>query len=394
MKWRYLLPVLSFACLSLGACSGYEASDDRIYPMPEQAAVTGEKAKEVLEEAAEEAPSAYVYTKLAQWAWHNRRVPVAAAYVEEALLLDSTYAWAWYWRGHLLLQQKKAGEALLALENAHRHGYADAALWLDMGEAYRVAGDSAACMQALLEARRRMPYSASVFLALGKAYVHFGAPAEAEQALRTALAHDSRKATPYYSLLKALEMQDKKAQADSLLEVALRRVPRSDTIWYYHAQRLVSKGMIDSALVCYKKTLQLNPLHVAARYQLAEQLALRYAWEDACAHFRYLADHGQLPVRTAFYLGRCAIKEKKYEEAVEWLEKATELNPSDTQAKSYLYYARSLRDGTWVPPAQDSAAGEAESSEGLPMPAVPPPPSLEVPQPVIRTPLMKKDSLP
>ncbi|NIK73056.1 tetratricopeptide (TPR) repeat protein [Thermonema lapsum] len=392
MKCCYFLPLLLFACLALWACEDYEASDDRMYGVPNEAAIGNVKIKELLEEAAEEEPSAYVYTKLAQWVWHNeRRLPLALSYTSQALRLDSTYAWAWYLRGRLLLEQKKPQEALIALEKARDYGYADAALWLSLGEGYRRTGDSARCMQALLEARRRLPYSPLTFLALGKAYFQFGAPAEAEQALRTALAKEPRQVEGYYFLLKTWEAQDKQQEVDSLLARALRRLPASDTLWYYHAQRLAGKRMTDSALVCYRKTLQLNPLHVAARYQLAEQLTLRYAWDEACEHFRYLANHDQLPARTAYYLGLCAIKAKEYEEAVEWLERAVKINPGDTQAKSYLYYARSLRDGTWVPPAQDSTRATGSETEILRTPIVP---SVEMPKPKIQLPALSKDTLP
>lgn len=374
---RRRLITLCLLCLLLGSCGReYELDDDTIYPWQSWQGMGSSVVYDALEDAVVDEPSAWVYLRLAQWAIHNQQWAVAERYCANALEIDSTHAWAWYLRGSAFAALEEWEEALAAFRQAYHYGYASAFLYLQMGRAALALGDSAECLKAMAEAQHRLPFHFDTHYWAGRAYLSFGQPAYAVAAFTKALEYEPVYASTFYFLLKSLESQGLSEKADSVLAFALDRLPHSDTLWYYHAQRSWQRAQVIQARASYEHALRINSNYHVARYQLAQLLIRQGLWEAACEHMQELERRAWRQERVYFWLARCALRRQEVQKAIDYLEKQLNLQPEDSEARGYLFYARSLRDGTWQLIQSDSliepAGKNSEGSSGLrraPMPA-------------------------
>jgi predicted CXXCH cytochrome family protein len=245
------------------------------------------------------------------------RGPVAPYYPRQA---DALYEAVAQVRDGSNLQAGLPGLAALAA----RQPAPRAEFLVDLGEAYRGAGDLARAAASFEQALARTPESSVVRLKLASTLIDAGQWAKAEAVLRPAAARDSSDPVLLGQLGWALWQQDKGTEARATLEKALALDPEIPELHNDLASLLMGSGDREGAVRAFREAVRLEPGIAEWRANLGGLLAslgqtpeARYQFEQAL-RFKpgYAAGRFEY-ARLLAALGDVAEAEKQAEAAVE-----------------------------------------------------------------------------
>lgn len=111
--------------------------------------------------------------------------------------------------------------------------------------------------------------------------------------------------------------------------------------------RAFEKGEFQKAEIEYRKGIAKDSLSLAAQYNLGNALYRMENYGEAATHYANLKDslsqkRDQVASNYFHNVGNVALKEKKYEEAVEAYKESLRGNPTDMETKSNLAYAQKM----------------------------------------------------
>jgi len=226
------------------------------------------------------------------------------------------------------------------------------------------AGKFAECSATLDEARRKGLRSGDILNLLGQSYSESGKNAEAASVLRQAIRLYPKDERNYVSLVKMLIEDDAAAEGLEFINMGLGLLPKSPPLLLQRAYLLMSLGRNREAETDYRRVVEMDKASVTARIGLAFSLIQSQRQTEAITlleeltkshpgdYFPYyllgelytrqgledqsmakLTKAASLQPRIAAIhsnLGKLYLKKNKLSLAIQELETATQLDPSDT----------------------------------------------------------------
>ncbi len=186
---------------------------------------------------------------------------------------------------------------------------------------------------------------------LGRAYMETGNLSEAGRCFNRAIALDSTYAYGYHSLGTLAERAGDYAKAVAAYQKATRFAPQSDEYWFKYGLVLLRTGDQAAAEHAFRKTIEINPNHTGAVFNLAKLLNAKHApdaaqWLQRANTLRQ-QDRRMSRLRRAilqhpenasihFSLGSELVARKQWIEAIKQFKMALALDPGDTRARINL----------------------------------------------------------
>jgi protein O-mannosyl-transferase len=127
--------------------------------------------------------------------------------------------------------------------------------------------------------------------------------------------------------------------SETLFRHTVKCVPYNYLAYNNLGDALLSQGRTDEAIECFKKALLFKPSYGFAHFNLGFQLYKKGRLQESRMHFENgLKDVPDDP-KAYIAIGVIYNQEKKYKEAIRWLMKANELNPTFKDSWKALGYA-------------------------------------------------------
>jgi len=233
--------------------------------------------------------------------------------------------------GNMLRLQGRADEAIAAQREAIRlkPNYAEA--HLDLGLALSLKGDFTGAEKAFRDALRVQPNFLFAKQALAATLNDLGRPKEAEAMMRQTIAlgiRDPRQlAALEHNLGVSVKMQGRYEEALRLFDAAQSKVPEMPAVEYNRANTLQHLGLLEEAVLCYRRAISRGPLDMRAHadlnqllYRLGKDEEFLRSYDDVMAVY---PDLGVLPLAKAEFL----MLKEDYEGAREYFERAAPMMP-------------------------------------------------------------------
>jgi len=188
----------------------------------------------------------------------------------------------------------------------------------------------------LIKAKRQTPDDAEILFEFGKACLELDLFEDAVPALQRAVRFEPNNDRYAYVLASAHVSKKEYELAGKIFDGLLQKHPRDPVLNYAMGSLLFLEVKLDQAATYFHKSVELNPDQSAAYYYLALIAEGKGQDEEAIAMLRDVLrrdpDYG--PAYEA--MGRMLLKEQKYPEAKQALEKAVLLNPSSVKGHYQL----------------------------------------------------------
>jgi Tfp pilus assembly protein PilF len=132
-----------------------------------------------------------------------------------------------------------------------------------------------------------------------------------------------------------------------LWEDVVRKSPLKPRSYYNLGVGYQDRGLLDSAIECYKTAINMSPTYAKAHYNIATVYSSKGLHEEAIEHFqtaiRFKPDH----VKAHYNLGLAYLSTGQHEKAIEQFKTAIKLKPDYVEAHNNLgtiYRAKGLLD--------------------------------------------------
>lgn len=196
--------------------------------------------------------------------------------------------------------------------------------------------DSEKALAYLIKAKRKQPDNPEILFEFGKACLELDLPDDALPALEKASRLQPNNDSYSYVLASANVSKKQYGVAGKLFQALLAKHPDDPVLNYAMGSLLFLEVKLPEAAKYLHKSIELEPNQTAAYYYMALVSEGTGENDPAVATLRDVLrrdpDYG--PAYEA--LGRILVKEKKYEEAQQVLEKAVLLNPESVKAHYQL----------------------------------------------------------
>ena len=170
--------------------------------------------------------------------------------------------------------------SLIAQQKSARSGF-----FVDLGEAYRAAGDGVRAIRAFDDALARSPDSLVILLKLGNAQIEARQWAKAEATLRRATRRSPSDPLAWGLLGWALWQQDQRAEGRAALEKGIQLDPEAPELHNYLGSLLLGTGDRAGAVRAFREGVRLEPGIAEWRANLAGLLASMGQVTEARYHF-------------------------------------------------------------------------------------------------------------
>jgi tetratricopeptide (TPR) repeat protein len=233
-------------------------------------------------------------------------------------------------------------QAILLLRDLVRVDPGNADVRLLLGSLLMEAGDRTESIDQLKEAVRLRPRSAEAENALGEAYDKFGDSARAREAFRTAVSLDPRSGVAQLNFGQALLSAGEVKLAADHLDRAIELLGRTDeaaTGHYLRAKVFTANGNVQQAAVQLQEAVKIRPGFGAAWSDLGQARKSLLDSQGALSAFETAVRLSPDDPIAQYRLGAENLRQGKVHSAVEHLEKAYHLNPSDQSTMNSLQLA-------------------------------------------------------
>lgn len=129
-------------------------------------------------------------------------------------------------------------------------------------------------------------------------------------------------------------------------EKNIDQIYMDENYWYHKGVVLNAKQKNEYALNCYKQALNLNPRHKASIFNLACAYEKLEQWDEARSWFLHAIEVDDKWPDAHYGLVLCSLKLKKFQEAVDHIEKAKQWSIVEYQQKLEQMRKIQARKGT------------------------------------------------
>ncbi|MBK9706017.1 MAG: tetratricopeptide repeat protein [Acidobacteria bacterium] len=266
---------------------------------------------------------------------HSRAGNSAAAEAEFTLILAEAYGNL----GKIHSAQNASGKAVSALEAAALYRPDSPQGLIDLAIAYFVAGQYEKTFDPLNRAIALNPQNADAHHMLGKTWFMRGEFAKAAAELETALKLAPRDYDVGYTLGLAYLKQRQIAPARQIYNRMLRQLGDRPELHISFGRAFREMVFLEEAIDEFKKAIALDPKSSSAHYYLGLTYLLKDGTsrlDDAAEEFRIALNSNPDDYFANYYLGIIHLMERRMEQAVILLEKASRLRPENPDPYFHL----------------------------------------------------------
>jgi tetratricopeptide (TPR) repeat protein len=209
-----------------------------------------------------------------------------------------------YYTGVTASEANKPTEAIKYFKKAMALNYNSPALYLDLNKAYAASGDSTQALESLKSGFTKYPENVSILIELINYYLVKG---QSEQAL-------------------------------AYLEKAKSNDPNNKSFYFAEGTLYDKMGKTQDAIKAYNKSIELDPKYFDAYYNIAVVF-----YNNAVK----LMEEAVNEQDNKKYLEKKSVAEEEFKKAIPYMEKASEINPSDRpslETLKSLYYRMKMND--------------------------------------------------
>ena len=265
----------------------------------------------------------------------RRAGDLAAAEQEYAAILAEAYAKL----GKIYAAQGRYSEAVPALEAAARYRPGDVDVLVDLAIAYFDADQFKRALGPLDAALARDPQSVGALHMRGKTYFMLGEFDRAAAELEAALGLAPNDYDISYTLGLVYLKQRQLAAAQEIYGRMLRRLGDRPQLHVLFGRAYRETGFLPAAIDEFKRAVALDPHFPRAHYYLGLTYLLKDGaarLDDAAAEFRFELQAHPEEFFANYYLGIVCAVERKWEQAVGFLEKASRIEPRNPDPYFHL----------------------------------------------------------
>lgn len=241
--------------------------------------------------------------------------------------------------GKVLLAEGEYQKAVKALDRAATGGNVSETVLIDLATACFYIQQYEKAIDPLRKALTANPQSAAAHHMLGKVHFMLGQFDKASSHLNIALKFAPADFDIGYTLALAYLKQKQLQAAQQIFSNMIGSLGDKPEVHILIGRAYRETGYIDEAIEEFKKTIALNPKHPGAHYCLGISYLLKdgtLKLKEAAVEFR--AEVALYPEEflAIYNLGLACVVERKYEEAVTWLEHAARLRPQNSDVFLFL----------------------------------------------------------
>ena len=241
------------------------------------------------------------------------------------------FADAWNVLGVILHRRGDGKEAVKAIRRAIRLNGAEANYYANVGEMLRQQGETDAAITALRRATRLDPESAQAFNNLGVAYFDKGKYEDAVRCYRRAIEIDPAYPEPHNNLGNALTALGRTGEAREAYEKALELRPDYAEALHNMATLLGGAGDTEEAEKALRRSIELQPDKIENYRQLANLLLVGNRVQEAIEVLAEALKRDEKNVETLIALARAHLKQGTNAVAARLAREAMELDEENPE---------------------------------------------------------------
>ena len=258
-------------------------------------------------------------------------------------------------------------DALPHLERATRISSQMVSAFRSLGDAYAATGDLPRAVTAYRQAVALAPTDVEMRLSLARSLIEVGEYGEARsvcnEAIRLSKGNPDVLAQSYIGLAEAFSGEGKIPESMAAAYRAAELAPRNAEISRALAGCAVRSGLYAEAATAYNRVLQLVPLDIAAKKQLAWVNFKLERYPVAIKNYEAVGD--SLGTVDRYYLAQAYAKSNKVDRAVELFREVVGTDPQNYKGvycnMAYAYYDAS-RYQRAIEVAREGLAGDSASA--------------------------------
>jgi len=256
-----------------------------------------------------------------------RRYEEALEAYDEAIVLQTDYAWAWGRKGRTLRLLERYEEAIACYDKALAINANDGWSWNGKGIVLEKLGKWEEALAHFEQAARLDPTFVWHWYNISSAYTELERYDEALTMIRRALAIDSRHINSWGKLGQIQRRIGNYQDAISAYRKAIELWP--EYAWAYNGCGLALKaiGDLEEAIVCFKIATKHQPDGIWHWYNLTEALVDMKQYHEAIQPAQEAVRVNPKHVQSWGKLGQVMRYMRRYEEAIEAYERALEMQP-------------------------------------------------------------------
>ncbi len=189
--------------------------------------------------------------------------------------------------------------------------------------------------QVLMEARARVPESSAIHRALAHSRLVRPDLAGAEGELRIALQRDPRDIRAHFALGDVLRRMQRLDDAQHEFEAVAEMDASYPGLAMARGQLAEARGELPQALQTFREALARDPTNVELIVRVATTLVALGNFGDADQMLRSVVVDHSSNADAQYTMGRARLGEDNYVDAVHYLDRAIELNPTKAEYKAY-----------------------------------------------------------
>jgi Flp pilus assembly protein TadD len=126
------------------------------------------------------------------------------------------------------------------------------------------------------------------------------------------------------------------AEAEHHFRVVVKYMPRRSSAWYHLGLAMAGQSRPTEAMTAYEHAIAVDPYYLAARRNLASELAKRQQFDQAACHLGQVAKGRPGSAQAHYELGYVLARLGRYEEAKSELKETLRLSPGHASARQEL----------------------------------------------------------
>lgn len=239
-------------------------------------------------------------------------------------------------KGHILMLEKRTGEAVLLLQSLLKDNPADALAHYELGLAHAQQGDTNRAVAEWRETARLKPYLIDAQLALASASIRLGNVGQLAKSAEALIVAQPLSAVGYVYRAAVLDKQGDVSGAEKALRDAIRVAPQNALGYSRLATLRVSQNKPVEAERLYEEALRYNPNFIEALEGLVRIYLRQGSPQRAAA--RVNDQIRKAPENSAYYtlLGELLMRGKDFHGATDALQKAINLDKNNLNAFALL----------------------------------------------------------
>lgn len=267
----------------------------------------------------------------------------AIASYQQALTLDPASADLHTQLAELYYRQGKLAEVVVACHQALRCQPTFAAAYKTLGNALQAQGKLEPAIRAYAKALEVNPHFAPAYVNLGSMFYKQGNLDEAITYYKKAITIEPNLAAAYWNLGKVLEEAGQIHEAKIYQQKALEIQPSlaGNDFYFNQGNHFLTEGQLTEAIVCYQKSIALNPKNALAYCQLASAFLQNQNIEKALETYQKAIELEPTFAEAHSNLGTALVRQGKQQgelrpeqvhQAMASFQKALELKPNLMEA--------------------------------------------------------------